>query len=89
MIYNLRISKDLDKFLNKHRDIAPKIIECLDKISQNPFDNELDIRPLVGYKNHYRLRISKYRILYEILKDEILIYAYDADSRGDIYKGQR
>ncbi|ELB9335810.1 hypothetical protein ABN535_001531 [Campylobacter upsaliensis] len=36
--------------------------------------------------NHYRLRISKYRFLYEVLESEILIYAYKADSRGDIYK---
>ncbi|EHE0558430.1 hypothetical protein J0E37_000517 [Campylobacter upsaliensis] len=36
--------------------------------------------------NHYRLRIGKYRFLYEVLESEILIYAYKADSRGDIYK---
>ncbi|WP_366141588.1 hypothetical protein [uncultured Helicobacter sp.] len=32
------------------------------------------------------MRIGKYRILYEIRDEEILIYAYDADSRGDVYK---
>lgn len=36
--------------------------------------------------NHYHLRIGKYRFLYEVLESEILIYAYKADSRGDIYK---
>ncbi len=38
--------------------------------------------------NHFRLRIGKYRILYEIIEDEILIYYYKAGSRGDIYKSE-
>jgi mRNA-degrading endonuclease RelE of RelBE toxin-antitoxin system len=32
------------------------------------------------------LRIWKYRFLYEIIEDKILIYFYDADSRWDVYK---
>lgn len=32
------------------------------------------------------MRIGKYRFLYEVIDDIILVYFYDADSRGDIYK---
>lgn len=85
-MYKLETSKALDKFLDKHRDLSAKIIAKLELIAQNPYNNNLDIAKLQGYENHYRLRVSKYRILYEILEQEILIYAYDADSRGDIYK---
>ena len=83
----LEYSKDLRKFLLKHRDLAPKIINALEQIAQNPYDNTQDIQKLQGKDNHYRLRIGKYRILYEVRDKQILIiYAYKADSRGGIYK---
>ncbi len=83
----VQISKELDKFLDKHRDLAPKIIKALEYVAQNPYNNTQDAKKLQGYENHYRLRIGKYRILYEIRENQILIiYAYKADSRGEIYK---
>ncbi len=41
---------------------------------------------MVNKKGHFRLRVGKYRFLYTVIDDEILIYVYKADSRGDIYK---
>ncbi len=85
-MYRIETSKSVDKFLNKHRDIAMKYIELLDIMSLSPFENNLDIKSLKWQKNHYRLRIWKYRFLYEIIEDKILIYFYEADTRWDIYK---
>lgn len=88
MSYKLKYSRDLKKFLQKHRDLSPKIIAKLELIAQNPFNTTLDIAKLQGQNNHYRLRVGKYRVLYEIRDGEILIiYAYKADSRSDVYKG--
>lgn len=86
MNYSLGYSKEVKKFLQKHRDLAPKVINALEQIAQNPYSNTQDIKRLQGTQNCYRLRIGKYRILYEIREKEILIYAYDADSRGGIYQ---
>ncbi|EAK0839494.1 type II toxin-antitoxin system RelE/ParE family toxin [Campylobacter upsaliensis] len=90
-MYKVKTSKQFDKFLAKHQDIQAKVFESFETIAQNPYEAKLDIKKLQGKKfqcrtNHYRLRISKYRFLYEVLEREILIYAYKADSRGDIYK---
>ncbi len=86
-MYKVDTSKELDKFLEKHRDLAPKIIAKLEIIAQNPYDNPCDIAKLQGQKNHYRLRVGKYRVLYEVRDEQILvIYAYKVDSRGNIYK---
>lgn len=90
-MYKVKTSKQFDKFLAKHQDIQAKVFESFEAIAQNPYEAKLDIKKLQGKKfqcrtNHYRLRISKYRFLYEVLESEILIYAYKADSRGDIYK---
>ncbi|EHA5008566.1 type II toxin-antitoxin system RelE/ParE family toxin [Campylobacter upsaliensis] len=90
-MYKVKTSKQFDKFLAKHQDIQAKVFESFETIAQNPYKTNLDIKKLQGKKfqcrtNHYRLRIGKYRFLYEVLENEILIYAYKADSRGDIYK---
>ncbi|AQQ60149.1 type II toxin-antitoxin system RelE/ParE family toxin [Campylobacter upsaliensis] len=86
MPYNIEYHKDFIKFLKKHQDIQAKVFASFETIAQNPYEAKLDIKKLQGRANHYRLRISKYRFLYEVLESEILIYAYKADSRGDIYK---
>ena len=86
-MYKVKISKTVYKFIKsrplKFREI---IFEAFDKIAANPFDSSLDTKRLKNKENHYRLRVGKYRILFEILKDEVLIYFYSADSRGDVYK---
>ena len=86
MIYRFDTHKQVEKFLNKHPDIAQKFAISLKEILKNPFNNSCDIKSLKGKRNHYRLRIHKYRFLYEIIENKILIYIYDADSRGSIYK---
>ena len=88
MTYRLDYSKDFLKFLKKHPKLAPRVLESFEIIAQNPYarDNHLDIKKLGGEENRYRLRIGKYRYLYEVLDEEVLVYAYQADSRGDVYK---
>lgn len=87
MKYEVQISKEFDKFLAKHRNLVPKILNALEILAQNPYENTLDIKKIQTKDKHYRLRLGKYRILYELIENKLLIiYAYRADSRGDIYK---
>ena len=86
MSYAIKYAKQVEKFLDKHKDLQPKALSALEQIAQNPFDNTLDIKKLQGQSHKYRLRIGKYRLLYEIIDEQILIYAYKAQSRGDVYK---
>lgn len=72
MSYAIKYAKQVEKFLDKHKDSQPKIISALEQIAQNPFENNLDIKPLQGESHKYRLRIGKYRLLYEIIKSQIL-----------------
>ena len=89
-MYALHTSKIVDKFLAKHNDVRARLLNALELLAQNPYPNHhLDIKRLQRYENHYRLRIGKYRILYEVIESCILIYAYDIDSRGSIYKQRR
>ena len=86
MAYRLQTHKSVDKFLAKHKNMRQSVLDKLEILAQNPYQNALDIAKLEGYENHYRLRVGKYRLLYEIIESQILIYAYDIDSRGGIYK---
>ena len=86
-MYSYRLSKTVIKFLEK-RDQAflLRFDEKLDEIVKNPKKSTADVKPYLGHPWHYRLRIGKYRFLYSILEIEIVVYFYDADSRGEIYK---
>ena len=87
MTYKVELHKEVRKFLQKHEDLRAKIVQNLELIAQNPYNTTLDIVKLQGQNNHYRLRVGKYRVLYEVRDGEILIiYAYKADSRGGVYK---
>jgi len=63
-----------------------RVFEAFEELCNNPFSNTIDTKQMVNKKGHFRLRIGKYRFLYTIIEDEILVYVYKADSRGDIYK---
>ncbi|MBM4242020.1 MAG: type II toxin-antitoxin system RelE/ParE family toxin [Euryarchaeota archaeon] len=58
--------KDLNS--SSSENIEEKIIKL-----KEGFIPELDIKKLKGYKNHYRLRVGKYRILFELQKGRIII----------------
>jgi mRNA interferase RelE/StbE len=87
MDYKLHVSKQVLKFLDKtETKFRVKIINAFDLLVKNPYTKDLDIKPLQNKKGHFRLRLGKYRFLYEISESELLIYFYKADSRGDVYK---
>jgi len=87
MTYSLKLSKTVVKFIEKR---TPKeknnIDEKLKILKNNPHPNSLlDIKKLSN-SDFYRLRISDYRFIYEIIDDELVIMMIDADGRGNIYK---
>ncbi len=86
-MYKYKFTKQVEKFLEKQdKDFLLIFKWKLEIIIKNPFENELDIKPLKWLENNYRLRIWKYRFLYEINNNDIIIYFYKAWSRWDVYK---
>ncbi|MBP9779657.1 type II toxin-antitoxin system RelE/ParE family toxin [Candidatus Gracilibacteria bacterium] len=87
-MYKILLEKNVTKFLEKHKGEAliHRFTESLLVLSMEPYENNLDIKILIGLPNTYILRIGKYRFLYEIIEDKIIINFFDAGSRGDIYK---
>jgi mRNA interferase RelE/StbE len=89
LIYEIELSKNFTKQLDKLSiQVVKRFYEDLNHICENPLpSNKLaDIKKLQGVENQYRLRIGKYRFLFTLIKEKIIVYFYDLDSRGDIYK---
>lgn len=86
-MYKIRLQKKVLKFLEKHK--WEKVIEIfstyLKILQNNPYNNRLDIK-ILKWNNSYRLRIWKYRFIYQIIEDKLIVTFTDWDSRWDIYK---
>lgn len=87
-MYKVLLHRKVEQFLDTRDDKFVLLFwKKIRVLRDNPFDRNtnLDIVPLKGKKNNYRLRIGEYRFLFEIKKREVLIYFYKADTRGGIY----
>ena len=86
-MYKVKYHKQVVKFLQKQdKNIVIKIIKFFDEIKIDLDFSNYDVKQLKGFENKYRLRISKYRIIFSIENDELVIEVIKAGSRGDIYK---
>jgi len=87
MVYKVRFSRDAASYFSRlDKPTKQRISDTIDQLAINPYDKMLDIKPLVGRGDEYRLRVGKYRVLYTLDDDIVLIYVVDINSRGDIYK---
>ena len=67
------------------RNIAKRILGKIEELSKDPFPRQAS--KVQGEKeNVYRVRVSKYRILYIVFRDQSLIAITDIDNRGRIYE---
>ena len=83
----MKYSKNVVKFLQKQdKKLVKKIIDTFDELKIDLDFSKFDIKELKGFNNIFRLRVSKYRIIFEVNGNELLIEVIKAGSRGDIYK---
>lgn len=81
MKYRINIKKKAQKFINKQtKDQQIRLYKAIYNLPAG------DIKKLQTFSDTYRLRVGKYRIIFEWIENEIVIDVTDADSRGDIYK---
>ena len=89
----------MDNLEIKHTKIALKILKGYDKPTRSHIRHKIngltetppvgDIVRLEGSENEFRLRVGKYRVIYEYLtqNDIKILMINKIDSRGGIYKG--
>ena len=80
--YKIEFSNNAAKYYKKLPKKYKDLVDmALTKISEG---KQLDIKPIIGEKDVYRIRIGKYRILFIKITNTILIIKIG--SRGDVYK---
>ncbi len=87
MIYKVRFSRDAASYFARlDKPTRRRISDAIDQLAINPYDKNHDVKPLAGRDDEYRLRVGKYRVIYTIDDDIVLIYVVDINPRGDVYK---
>lgn len=85
-MYALKIKKSALRALeNLPYKIRCQIHEKLSKLCENPERSDLDIKKLQGF-DLYRLRSGDYRIIYQKLKNELVIFVLTIGDRKEVYR---
>ena len=85
--YRVELSKSVQKFLRAHRDVAPAFFDRAVQLAQDPFRDDVDVKRMVGTpRDLWRLRISKYRFIYEVDRDTVTLFFFEAGNRVDVYR---
>jgi len=73
VLFEKRAQRQLDKL---DKDMRSRILKALHILQDDGFSSRLDLRKLKGYKDHYRLRVGRYRVLFELQPEKTaIIYA--------------
>ena len=82
--YQIKWKKSALKDLRAIRkNFIPKIIEAIESLSINPFP--IGAKKLAGSESTFRIRIGDYRVIYEVLKAELIIQIIRVRHRKDVY----
>jgi len=65
--------KGLKQLEKLGEDARSRIVEALRTLRDEGFSRKLDIVKLRGHKNQYRLRVGKYRVLFELRPERIVV----------------
>ncbi len=83
--YKLKAGKDFQKQFKKIGSEEQKIIrKKIEELKTNPRPE--GVRKLKEYTDFYRIRIGKYRVIYEIIDSELIVIALRVSKREDVYK---
>lgn len=83
----IRYAKIAHKALQSYdKPTKARIREKIHGLTETPPKG--DIKPLEGSQKEYRLRVGKYRVIYEYTEENKLkiLQINKIDSRGDVYK---
>ena len=78
--WEIRIRKEAHKSLNRFpKKDSQRIFFAIKQMSANPYYG--DIQKMEGEKDVWRRRAGNYRIFYEILNEEKVVYVFDIQRR--------
>jgi len=83
-MYSTSLSKQAEKFIKKaERKISQRLIDKITKLEKEPVPH--DAKTIEGSNKTFRVRVGKYRILYEINHTQKEILIAKIDHRKQVY----
>ena len=83
VVFKKSAFKEYKKLPKKYKQ---KINETLEILQISPLNEILNIRKIQNTKNHYRVRVGHYRIIYSVQKRQLTIEIIRVGHCQDIYK---
>ncbi len=84
-----KLPRKVDNFISRlEQETQARINTAFEYIVRSPYrhENPTTIKPLRGKKKGlYRYRIGNLRFVYQVDREERIIYIVQIDNRGDIY----
>ena len=83
----IRLSRQAGALLKRVQGTEKsRLVSALRALQQNTFPTGFDIKKLAGLKDTYRIRVGKWRIIYEIVWEKRIIKVLKIDKRSRVYK---
>jgi mRNA interferase RelE/StbE len=85
IVYDVVLPFGVEKKIRKFpKKIIERVRDALDRLKTDPIP--FNCKPLQGFDSRYRIRISEYRIVYEVDDGRIVILVINIDHRKKVYK---
>jgi mRNA interferase RelE/StbE len=65
---------------------ALAILTALTPLGDDPRRPDANVKKLVGYADRYRLRVGDYRVIYDVMDDQLVILVVGVGHRREIYR---
>lgn len=65
---------------------ALTILRALAPLGDDPRRADADVKKLQGYDDRYRLRVGDYRVIYEVIDNQLVILVVGVGHRREIYR---
>ncbi len=84
-MYTIRFSKKAEKSFKKIDPVMKKrVFNKLNNIKNCPRSGP-NIKTMQGFSNRYRYRVGDFRVVYEVIDNDLVIWVLETDWRGNIY----
>ncbi len=84
--YKIQIKKSVQKDLSFYdKQTNKRLIQAIQKLGKDPYKGS---KKIIG-ANLYRIRVGKYRIIYQILTKDLVVMVYKVGHRTNIYRSSK
>lgn len=82
LILTNKAASVLSEIKSRHEVLYERIAHVLNELEQNPFQGKMLKGSLKGF---YSYRIGDYRIIYRVVRNQLVVVVIDIGHRRDIY----